>query len=743
MATLRKKFILSLILFTAVFSPIYCDDDSITFNKRDCLLIDQTKPNDIIISFDYSEGHYRAIHASYNYWVNDAVKLKYLGDSSKDIIMKCYIGTNYQTSISSSLLHYYIPCTLDNPGVINEGTYCVQIVKKLIGDISSEDYCIDSLAFKAIKTTNIPGLTVIGFSSEQSGCVRPGETVTLLATVQNMMSITQDFKNIGIFLANTETVVDNIPLQCKIEGQKSVGSGDKIICKIPDYISEGYYSILYSSDSLESQECPVNVINEFNSLNFNGQLKKLHIFQGGNNAIIPLWLRNISFPNQTEFPGLFNLTLSFNDIQNIDYYHFDNMVKKDIGIKLCDKSVQLIDTKCDFVKSDDSKSTFYLLCIPESFEIDTEYSLVILEDIIIGYDSSNALCTYDENTIYKNIIIYSAEYDFLIIFDENNSPYLDCNLNINGYLKNGIDRIKNHCGNCGSNCIICKNSNICSNCLQGFTLKNSGECEVVKDKISFDKFKEVLSYTPHEESCQDSEYNNQLFSFTFSYVVNKGENLAVESEQYNNVIFGKSQYETFGLKCKIDVNPEYAQSSQKSLGICKESTCTVNAYVNCSFHDSVSNGIYDIQVNSNNDFSNLISRAKANYEPIKIKFIVDKFSADMLNDTIKITYEGYLSKTKAIYACPEIKSDIYDCYQILDCKRLYYDEDSEQTIIECSKEVDYYEDSCQTFRRIMMEDNCGKNINESFSFRYCPDEASSFLYLENLYILLVLLLLII
>ena len=428
-----------------------------------------------------------------------------------------------------------------------------------------------------------------------------------------MMSITQDFKNIGIFLANTETVVDNIPLQYKIEGQKSDGSSDKIICKIPDYISEGYYSILYSSDLLESQECPVNVINEFNSLNFNGQLKKLHIFQGGNNAIIPLWVRNISFPNQTEFPGLFNLTLSFNDIQNIGYYHFDNMVKKDIGIKLCDKSVQLIDTKCDFVKSDDSKSTFYLLCIPESFEIDTDYSLVILEDIIIGYDSSNALCTYDENTIYKNIIIYSAEYDFLIIFDENNSPYLDCNLNINGYLKNGIDRIKNHCGNCGSNCIICKNSNICSNCLQGFTLKNSGECEVVKDKISFDKFKEVLSYTPHEESCQDSEYNNQLFSFTFSYAVNKGENLAVESEQYNNVISGKSQYETFGLNCKIDVNPGYAQSSQKSLGICKESTCTVNAYVNCSFHDSVSNGIYDIQVNSNNDFSNLISRAKANY----------------------------------------------------------------------------------------------------------------------------------
>jgi hypothetical protein len=196
---------------------------------------------------------------------------------------------------------------------------------------------------------------VIGFSSEQSGCVRPGETVTLLATVKNMMSITQDFKNIGIFLANTETVVDNIHLQCKIEGQKSVGSGDKIICKIPDYISEGYYSILYSSDSLESQECPVNVINEFNSLNFNGQLKKLHIFQGGNNAIIPLWVRNISFPNQKEFPGLFNLTLSFNDIQNIDYYHFDNIVKKDIGIKLCDKSVQLIDTKCDFVKSDDSQ----------------------------------------------------------------------------------------------------------------------------------------------------------------------------------------------------------------------------------------------------------------------------------------------------------------------------------------------------------------------------------------------------
>ena len=50
-----------------------------------------------------------------------------------------------------------------------------------------------------------------------------------------------------------------------------------------------------------------------------------------------------------------------------------------------------------------------------------------------------------------------------------------------------------------------------------------------------------------------------------------------------------------------------------------------------------------------------------------------------------------------------------------------------ETVFNCSKTINnYYNNYCQTFRRIMMKDNCGKYINESFEFKYCPDIDDSY-----------------
>ena len=710
--------------------------------------MDQIKPNYIIISFDYDEGYYRAIHLSYGYWVTDAVKMKYLGDSSKDFFMRCYIGPNYQTALSGGLLQYFIPCTLNDVSVLNEGTYCVEIVKKLIGDITSEDYCTDYYTFKAIKATNLPSLTVGGFAADQSGCVQPGETVILLATVKNQMSIFQDYGNIGIGLANTEVVTNDISLQCKIEGQKSVGSTDKIICKIPDYISEGYYSILYSSDLIESYECPVNSINEFNSLNFNGQIKKLQIFKG-NYGTIGASLLNITFENPLETPGLFKLTFSLNNIQDIHSLTFDNSAIRNIEIKLCDESGILRDNSCNFAMTTEYDSIFYLTCTPESYEKDTRYSLVILSDIVIGYDPSIALCTYGGNTVYQKVKIYSAEYDFLIVYDENNSPYLDCNLNNTGYYGYEIKRVKNYCGSCNLNCVICKNSYysyMCYKCLEGFTLKTTNECAIKKDKINFNNFQGFDIFLPNEESCEISDYNNQLFSLKYSYVIYKGENLAIESEEYNNIIYAKSDSKTYGLKCVVDVNPDYIPSNEAHFGNCKKSICYLIAYVNCSTYEQIANGLYNIQTNYNDDFSYLINRAKSVFSPIEIKFICNILDAVNLQNSIIVFYKGLTSNSQTFYLCPYMSSYYYDCYTMKNC-RLISNESSEESVYDCKKELDnYYERDCQSIKKIMIRDNYGNILNKKFEFEYCPfsdSYYSSSFYYGNLYILLIILLIII
>ena len=111
----------------------------------------------------------------------------------------------------------------------------------------------------------------------------------------------------------------------------------------------------------------------------------------------------------------------------------------------------LIDTKCDYIKSSDSASNFYLICTPVSFEKETSYSLVILSDITIGSDTSEVFCTYGSYKLYKKIIIPSKEYDFLILYDENNSPYLDCNVNNKGFYHYTVSKVTNYCGSCNYN----------------------------------------------------------------------------------------------------------------------------------------------------------------------------------------------------------------------------------------------------------------------------------------------------
>ena len=64
MTTKNEKFLSFSILLLSLVSQIYSDPDTLRFNKRGCLFIDQLKSRDTIITFDFYEGYYRAIHAS-------------------------------------------------------------------------------------------------------------------------------------------------------------------------------------------------------------------------------------------------------------------------------------------------------------------------------------------------------------------------------------------------------------------------------------------------------------------------------------------------------------------------------------------------------------------------------------------------------------------------------------------------------------------------------------------------------
>ena len=541
-----KEFWKFSILFLYLFSYILCIEDSISLNQVGCIFIENIDPNYEMLSFVYREGYYRAIHASYGYWVSNSVKMKLLGDSKKEIFLNCYISLKYSERYNYNLLEYHIPCTLTKNNIQNlkEGTYCLEIVKKLIGDITSADFCIDTLTFKVNKKNSLPNLKIVGFSNDQFGCVIKnfGEQITLIATVQNMMSISQDFDNLGIGLSNTEVPIDNIVLSCKIEGEKNINSNDKIICNIPNDVPEGYYSVFYSDKLLNSNQCPVNLINQFNSLDFRGDVNKLHIVNGDNIKNIEAMLINITFEEPSYIPGQFTLIFSVNDIQESNNIIYENIQNEFIGIQLIDNFGNQINTNCELKRLFEPNSfgdlmikdsKFSLICKANYYENDIKYSLLIKDKITIGYDKSVIICSNNKNSIYNKIIIPSNEYDFLIIFGDN-SVDLDCHQNSYGFYFQ-TKSIEKLCGSCSSNCLSCENYNFCNKCVEGFS-KKSNKCELIKDKINYNKFTKLNDYIPFQKGCGE---NRRLFSLIFSYIINKGEYYSVESETYNNNIYKK------------------------------------------------------------------------------------------------------------------------------------------------------------------------------------------------------------
>lgn len=726
------------ILFLNLFSFLISASDTISLNKRGCLYTDKVTLNEEIISFYYQEGYYRAIHANYAITKSQSVKMKFLGDSTKDLFLDCLISPNYIVDIKKDCYLYYIPCYIPKLQTLNEGTYCIEIVGKLVGDIDSESYCTNSYTFKAIKSTSIPSLTITGFSSDQQGCIQEGDTFSLEAKVSNYISKSQNYEILGIELSNTEIVENNIPLQCKITGGVGVGSYDKIICIIPTSVSQYYYSVLYSDDIVESSTCPINRINSFNSLNFGGKIKKLNIYQGSYSTNIEAKLCNISLDNSLSDKGLFTLILSLNNVQNANNLDYTYFQKKDIGIKLIDKFGSRISTKCNFENPGIKTNEFNISCIPDYYNKDIQYSLLIEDEIFIGHDQSYIICTYESTNVYKKITIRPAEFDFFIIYGKN-ATYLDCHQNRIGFSGRVLESVNNLCGSCSLNCVTCKNIDICYKCMEGFSLINLSKCNLITDKINFTKFQNLEKYIPHIDNCNNINDANQkdrkLFSFKFTYIVNQDENVAFDSEQYNNIIYAYSQRERYGLNCIVDVNPNYIESEQY-YGNCRQSTCELKAFVNCSFHEKVSNGIYDIEGNSNSDLEKLINRAKEETGLINIKFTETKIFADEKADKIEIIYSGYgyPEYSENIYLCPTINSDPLDCDRLLSCEKISYDSINDETKFQCSKnDVDVeYEFNCIRYEGIMIEDYCDEYSIERFTFHYCPNSNSERMLFINI-----------
>ena len=213
MSIKAKIFMIISIVLLYLTAFVFCPSDTINLNKRGCLFMNQLGQDEEIISFEYKEGYYRAIHANYEQRVYAAVKMRYLGDSTKDLSMTCIISPK-NAKIISDLYHYRIPCHLNliQRTNLTEGTYCIEIVKNLIGDISSGDYCTDFYSFQSIRSFNIPSLNVTGFSEDQEGCVLTGEKISLIAIVKNKVSVSQDYEYLGIGLSNIEKANTNISL---------------------------------------------------------------------------------------------------------------------------------------------------------------------------------------------------------------------------------------------------------------------------------------------------------------------------------------------------------------------------------------------------------------------------------------------------------------------------------------------------------------------------------------------------
>ena len=713
------------IQFLCLFSFIYCAADTITLNKRGCLYLDKISSNEEIISFEYIEGYYRAIHANYAITKSSSVKMKYLGDSTSDIFIECIVSPNYREIAvggGNEKYHYHIPCYIQQPSELKEGTYCIEIVKTLVGDINSEDFCSDLDTFKVIKSTNLPNLNVVGFSSEQQGCVQMGDKVTLLATVKNQVSEYQEYTNLGIGLSNTETVANNIALSCKIEGGISVNSQEKIICIIPSSLSSGVYTILYSNDLLDNYKCPVNVINNFNSINFGGELKKLRVFQS-NSINIKAYLENITVSDSLNSLNSFNLAYTLDNIQNNGNLLFENINQIDIGIKLIDKTGSIVRTKCSLINKD---LKFDLNCKVESYYKNTKYSILIEDDITIGYDKNEKLCTQGSSIVYEKIVIPAGEYNFFIIFNDDESTSLDCNQKQYGFSNYEIQNARNICGSCTPNCLFCGNN--CIKCMDGFELTSSSKCNLIKDRIDYSKFFHLKEFSPFEDSCFNNDKNERkLFTFQFSYIVNKGENLAFQSEDNYDSVFAKNENNNqYGLNCHVDVNPAYDESDQ-NYGICRESSCELNGYVNCSFKEKPQNGKYNIIGDTNGNLGKLIEKGKVEYgQSIEIKFITNKIKGNVSGDKIQIVYQGYSGYHEKVYVCTSSNDEVGEYYGLSSCTRISYDKNNDESILECSSTINnYYQKDCIEFKGIMILNECDEYIKDEFDYNYCPESNSS------------------
>ena len=193
------------------------------------------------------------------------------------------------------------------------------------------------------------------------------------------------------------------------------------------------------------------------------------------------------------------------------------------------------------------------------------------------------------------------------------------------------------------------------------------------------------------------------------------------------------------------MNPKYFQSDAKPFGYCKQSFCELYAYVNCSFHEQITNGDYEIKVIPNNDFGKLIGQAISQIPNNKITFNYNKIIATIMPDSIKVVYKGKIYRYPDVYLCPNINSKFEECYLLTYCHHISIDD--EETVFNCTKTIDDYDESyCQTFTRIMMADHCGKYINESFVYKFCPssddsdDYSSANAYLGSLFLLLIIIL---
>ena len=725
---------LSFLIFS-LFSFLHCAEDTISFNKIGCLFSDKAVANYEILSFEYQEGYYRAIHASYGIWRNSSVIMKYLGDSTKDTFAHCYLSLNYVETVGN-LYHYHIPCTLGKPSSLIEGTYCIEIVGTLIGDIKDKSFCTNSYTFKVIKSTNLPSLSVTGFSNAQQGCVQSGEAITLLAKVSNSISKGTSYGKIGIKLSNTEVVAEDIELDCEIQGEVNINSYDTIYCLIPASVSEGYYTIYYIFNSSSDKACPINLIDNFNSLNFKGTIKKLYIYKFSQYNEIEAKLVNISLNNSLNIENAFTLTFSIDNIQNLilNNLAFEYFNEKDIGIKLYDRIGYKINTKCSFNDLDLNSNVLYFICKPELYEKDIRYSLLIENEILIGNDKGQIVCKYESQELYRKIIIHPNEFDFFIIYNETSS-YLDCIQNPWSY-NPGITQTKYLCGACPSNCLMC-NGNICNKCLNGFSKKNS-ECELIKENINMNRFMEPLEFFPRYENCDEADRfqdNKQLINFKISYYVNKGENVAFNQVIYVGLILAKSKDNSYNLKCIVDVNPSYIQSEQH-YGICLQSRCLLTAYVNCSFQNNVPNAVYEIQALDKNKLGIIINKKIEELEGINIRYASIKISPTIEDDYIQIIYGYYARYVQPIYVCKDEYTDLTGCYLLVNCKIQSYDVNNDETTFKCSKSINEYVTHCQDFHIIMMENPCDEYIKEPFEFRYCPELDSAGTFVKSIFKLL-------